>query len=49
MTNKSMLKLAKEYMQEARIVNTQYIIVCHINTDHDHLYIAHNRINKDLK
>ena len=49
MTNEFMLKLAKEYMQEMGIANTQYIIVRHNNTDHDHLHIVYNRIDNDLK
>lgn len=49
MTNDFMLQLAKEYMQEMGIGNTQYIIVRHNNTDHDHVHIVYNRINNDLK
>lgn len=49
MTNDFMLQLAKEYMQEMEIKNTQYIIVRHNNTDNDHLHIVYNRIDNDLK
>lgn len=49
MTNEFMLKLAKEYMQEMGIDNTQYIVVRHHNTDNDHLHIVYNRIDNDLK
>lgn len=49
MTDEFMLKLAKEYMNEMGIGNTQYIIVRHRNTDHDHLHIVYNRIDNDLK
>lgn len=49
MTNDFMLQLAKEYMQEMGIKNTQYIIVRHHNTDNDHLHIVYNRIDNDLK
>ncbi len=49
MTNEFMLQLAKEYMQEMGIKNTQYIIVRHHNTDNDHLHIVYNRIDNDLK
>lgn len=49
MTDDFMLKLAKEYMHEMGIMGTQYIIVRHNNTDHDHLHIVYNRINNDLK
>lgn len=49
MTNDFMLQLAKEYMQEMGIKNTQYIVVRHHNTDNDHLHIVYNRIDNDLK
>ena len=49
MTNEFMLQLAKEYMQEMGIENTQYIVVRHHNTDNDHLHIVYNRIDNDLK
>ena len=49
MTNDFMLQLAKEYMQEMGIKNTQYIIVRHHNTDNDHLHIVYNRIDNELK
>lgn len=49
MTNDFMLQLAKEYMQEMGIINTQYIVVRHHNTDNDHLHIVYNRIDNDLK
>jgi len=49
MTDDFMLKLAKEYMQEMGIRNTQYIIVRHHNTDNEHLHIVYNRIDNDLK
>lgn len=49
MTNDFMVQLAKEYMLEMGIKNTQYIIVRHHNTDNEHLHIVYNRINNDLK
>ncbi|WP_353123431.1 relaxase/mobilization nuclease domain-containing protein [Dysgonomonas capnocytophagoides] len=49
MTNDFMLQLAKEYMQEMGIKNTQYIIVRHHNTEIDHLHIVYNRIDNNLK
>jgi hypothetical protein len=49
MTDEFMVKLAKEYMQEMGIGNTQYIIVRHHNTDNPHLHIVYNRINNGLK
>jgi hypothetical protein len=49
MTGDFMLKLAHEYMAEMGIGNTQYIVVRHHNTDHDHFHIVYNRIDNDLK
>jgi hypothetical protein len=49
MTGDFMLKLAHEYMAEMDIRNTQYIVVRHHNTDHDHFHIVYNRIGNDLK
>lgn len=49
MTNDFMIQLAKEYMQEMGIKNTQYIIVRHHNTDNEHLHIVYNRIDNNLK
>ncbi len=49
MTDEFMVQLAKEYMQEMGIKNTQYIIVRHENTDNPHLHIVYNRIDNDLK
>ena len=50
MTNGFMLQLAHEYMDEMKIGrNTQYIIIRHHNTDHEHFHIVYNRIDNDLK
>lgn len=49
MTDDFMLQLAKEYMQEMGIRNTQYIIVRHHNTENEHLHIVYNRIDNNLK
>ncbi|MDU1889153.1 MAG: relaxase/mobilization nuclease domain-containing protein [Dysgonomonas sp.] len=49
MTNEFMVQLAKEYMLEMGIKNTQYVIVRHDNTENPHLHIVYNRINNDLK
>lgn len=49
MTNDFMLNLAKEYMQEMGIGNTQYIIDRHHDSANEHLHIVYNRIDNDLK
>lgn len=49
MTDDFMIQLAKEYMEEMGIRNTQYIIVRHHNTDNEHIHIVYNRIDNNLK
>ncbi|MDH6311237.1 hypothetical protein M2451_004182, partial [Dysgonomonas sp. PFB1-18] len=49
MSDEFMIRLAKEYMQEMGVNNTQYIIVRHENTENPHLHIVYNRIYNDLK
>ena len=49
MTDEFMLTLAHEYMAEMGVENTQFIVVRHHNTDHDHFHIVYNRIDNDLK
>lgn len=49
MTDHFMERLAKEYMKEMKIENTQYIIVRHNNTQHPHLHIVFNRVDNDGK
>ena len=49
MTDQFMERLAKEYMIEMNIENTQYIIVRHSNTSHPHCHIVFNRVDNDGK
>jgi len=49
LTDEFMVKLAKEYMQAMRIVNTQYIIVRHSDCPHPHCHIVFNRVDNDGK
>lgn len=49
MTNDFMVQLAKEYMEEMGIRETQYIIVRHHNADNEHIHIVYNRIDNNLK
>jgi hypothetical protein len=49
MTNEFMQTLSHEYMTEMGIRNTQYIVVRHHNTAHEHFHIVYNRIDNDLK
>jgi hypothetical protein len=49
MTDQFLERLAKEYMKEMKIENTQYIIVRHSNTSHPHCHIVFNRVDNDGK
>ncbi|QIK53125.1 relaxase/mobilization nuclease domain-containing protein [Dysgonomonas sp. HDW5B] len=49
LTNEKMLKIAGEYLQKMKIVNTQYIIVRHFDKPHPHIHICYNRIDNDGK
>ncbi len=49
LSNEFLIQLAGEYMKEMGIENTQYVIVRHHNTAHDHIHIIYNRIDNDLK
>jgi hypothetical protein len=47
--DQKMVELAKEYMQQMGIVNTQYIVVRHEDREHPHVHIVFNRIDNDGK
>ena len=49
MTDQFMERIAKEYMQQMGITNTQYLIVRHNNTAHPHCHIIFNRVDNDGK
>ncbi|MFT4168462.1 MAG: relaxase/mobilization nuclease domain-containing protein [Dysgonomonas sp.] len=49
LTNGAMVTLAKEYMQEMNITDTQYIIVRHYDNENPHVHIVYNRINNNGK
>jgi Relaxase/Mobilisation nuclease domain len=40
-----LVKIARAYMQEMGLVNTQYAVVKHIDKEHRHVHIVANRIN----
>ena len=44
-----MIQLAKEYMREMKITDTQYIIVRHQDREHPHVHIVFNRIDNNGK
>lgn len=49
LTNAAMIKLAKEYMQEMNIIDTQFIIVRHFDNGNPHVHLVYNRIDNNSK
>ena len=45
LTDDFMVQLAKEYMERMEIRDTQYLIVCHLETGSPHFHIVYNRVN----
>lgn len=42
-----MVRIAKDWMKEIGITNTQYIIARHLDTEHPHCHLVFNRIDND--
>ncbi len=49
LTDKAMVILAKEYMREMGITDTQYIIVRHHDNGNPHVHLVYNRIDNNGK
>ena len=47
LTDSLMVKIAREYMRRMGIVNTQYIVSRHTDTEHQHLHIVANRVDNN--
>ena len=47
LTDDLMVKIAREYMRRMGIVNTQYIVSRHTDTEHQHLHIVANRVDNN--
>lgn len=47
LTNETMVRIARDYMNRMGITNTQYIIGRHHDKDHPHIHIAYNRIDNN--
>ncbi|MGZ6539943.1 MAG: relaxase/mobilization nuclease domain-containing protein [Bacteroidia bacterium] len=45
--DKMMADIAKKYLQEMKIINTQFAIVKHIDKNHSHLHIIANLVNNN--
>ena len=40
-----LVKIARQYMREMGLIDTQYAVVKHTNTEHNHVHLVANRIN----
>ncbi|WP_148230194.1 relaxase/mobilization nuclease domain-containing protein [Marivirga tractuosa] len=49
MSNEEMKEIASEFMQEMGLENTQYMVVKHNDSKHQHLHIVANRVNYEGK
>ena len=49
LTDGAMITLAKEYIQEMNITDTQYIIVRHFDNGNPHVHLVYNRIDNKGK
>ena len=49
LTDEKMVELAREYMREMKITDTQYIIARHHDREHPHVHIVFNRIGNNGK
>ena len=47
LSNQTMAKIAKEYMNKMGITNTQYIIARHFDKEHPHIHIIYNRVDNN--
>ena len=45
LTDGLMVEIAREYMRRMGIVNTQYVVCRHTDTEHQHLHIVANRVD----
>ena len=49
LSNEWMAQIAREYMENLGIKDTQFIIGCHFDKEHPHVHIAFNRIDNNGK
>ena len=47
MTDSLMLDIAKEYMQRMGIIDTQYLLVRHLDQPHPHCHLVYNRVGNN--
>ncbi len=49
LSNQLMGKIAREYMKQMGITNTQYIVARHFDKEHPHVHIVYNRVDNNGK
>lgn len=49
LSNQLMGQIAREYMKQMGIVNTQYIIARHFDKEHPHIHLIYNRVDNNGK
>jgi hypothetical protein len=49
LSNQMMRQIARDYMKQMGIVNTQYIIARHFDKEHPHIHLVYNRVDNNGK
>jgi len=49
LSNQLMVQIARDYMKQMGISNTQYIIARHFDKEHPHIHLVFNRVNNNGK
>lgn len=49
LSNQAMVQIARDYMKQMGIVNTQYIIGRHFDKEHPHIHLVYNRVDNNGK
>lgn len=49
LSNKQMVQIARDYMKQMGIGNTQYIIARHFDKEHPHIHLVFNRVDNNGK
>ncbi len=44
-----MVEIAKKYLERIGMINTQYVVAKHTDTEHPHMHVIANRVNNDGK
>ena len=49
LSNQLMVQIARDYMKQMGIVNTQYVIGSHFDKEHPHIHLVYNRVDNNGK